>query len=84
MGYYDDPAGLIAACVVLEVLAGACVGLRCYTRKWKGQVVLASDWVMLVAFAFGTGLTVMEIYGQFVSITSAHRPGDSTWLTKSS
>ncbi|KAK3361888.1 hypothetical protein B0T24DRAFT_724336 [Lasiosphaeria ovina] len=64
MGYYDDPAGLIAASVIMELLAVACVSLRFYSRSWKGQVFIASDWVILVALIFATGLTAMEIYGK--------------------
>ncbi|KAK0714039.1 hypothetical protein B0T26DRAFT_628011, partial [Lasiosphaeria miniovina] len=59
---YDDPAGLIAASVIMELLAVACVSLRFYSRSWKGQVFIASDWVILVALIFATGLTAMEIY----------------------
>ncbi|KAI4861914.1 hypothetical protein F4820DRAFT_431981 [Hypoxylon rubiginosum] len=60
---YDDPAGLIAGSVVLELLAIFCVGLRFYSRRWKGQHILTSDWLILIAFIIGTGMTVVEIYG---------------------
>ncbi|RYC57229.1 hypothetical protein CHU98_g8984 [Xylaria longipes] len=60
---YANPAGLIAGCVVLEVVAGVSVALRFITRRWKQQKVIHSDWLVLVAFIFGTGLTVLEIYG---------------------
>ncbi|KAI8946325.1 hypothetical protein F4801DRAFT_564924 [Xylaria longipes] len=59
---YANPAGLIAGCVVLEVVAGVSVALRFITRRWKQQKVIHSDWLVLVAFIFGTGLTVLEIY----------------------
>jgi len=60
---YDNPAGLIASSVVLEVVVTFCVGLRFYSRRWKRQRVLISDWLVLAAFVFGTALTVVEIYG---------------------
>lgn len=60
---YDDPAGIIAGFVVLEILTILCVALRFYSRGWKGQRIITSDWLILAAFIIGTGLTVLEIYG---------------------
>ncbi|OTA99108.1 hypothetical protein M426DRAFT_95697 [Hypoxylon sp. CI-4A] len=60
---YDNPGGIIAGAVILEVLAILSVGLRFYTRRWKHQSVLVTDWLILAAFVFATGLTVIEIYG---------------------
>ncbi|KAI0180667.1 hypothetical protein GGR52DRAFT_521182 [Hypoxylon sp. FL1284] len=60
---YDNPAGLIAGSVILELLVILCVGLRFYSKRWKGQRILASDWLILVALVIGTGMTIVEIYG---------------------
>jgi hypothetical protein len=61
---YDDPTGVIVASAILEAIAILCVGLRFYSRKWKKQNFITSDWLILVALVFGTGLTAMEIYGE--------------------
>lgn len=45
------------------ILAAAAVGLRCYSMRWKHVSFTASEWLILSAFVFGTGLTIMEIYG---------------------
>lgn len=63
---YDSPGGIIAASVVTEILALAAVGLRFYSRRWKRQKYIVSDWLILVALVVGTGLAVMEIYGVFI------------------
>ncbi|KAI1093973.1 hypothetical protein F5B19DRAFT_491014 [Rostrohypoxylon terebratum] len=60
---YDNPGGLIAGSVILELIAVLAVGLRFYTRWWKRQRVLVSDWLILVASILATGMTVIEIYG---------------------
>ncbi|KAI8962345.1 hypothetical protein F5Y11DRAFT_323189 [Daldinia sp. FL1419] len=60
---YDNPGGIIAGSIILEVIAVLAVGLRFYTRRWKHQSVLVTDWLILVALVFATGLTVIEIYG---------------------
>ncbi|KAI1326099.1 hypothetical protein F5Y16DRAFT_237452 [Xylariaceae sp. FL0255] len=59
---YANPPGLIVGSVFLEVLAGGSVALRFLTRKWKEQPVIASDWLALVGFVFGTGLFIVEVY----------------------
>jgi len=63
MGIYDNPGGLIAGSVVLQVLTTTCVALRFYTRHWKGQKIIVSDWLVLAAWVFGTMLTVDMLYG---------------------
>jgi len=60
---YNSPGGIIAATVITEVLAVTCVVLRFYSRRWRRQKYITSDWLILVALVFGTGLAVMEIYG---------------------
>jgi hypothetical protein len=60
---YDNPAGMIAAAVILEIVTIVCIALRFYTRWWKKSQVFTSDWLILAAFICGTGLTVMQIYG---------------------
>ncbi|OTA61484.1 hypothetical protein K449DRAFT_331061 [Hypoxylon sp. EC38] len=61
--HYDKPASLIAGALVMEVVTALCVGLRFFLRRWKRHRIITSDWLILVAFTFGTGLTVLEIYG---------------------
>lgn len=63
---YNNPAGLIVASVILEILTTLGVGLRFYSRRWKRQSILLSDWLILIAWIFGTGLTVLEIYGKII------------------
>ena len=61
---YDNGGAIIAVSVILEVLVLVCVGLRFYTRIWKKTSFIASDWLLLAATIFATGLTVMQIYGE--------------------
>jgi hypothetical protein len=65
---YDNPAGMIAAAVILEIVTIVCIALRFYTRWWKKSQVFTSDWLILAAFICGTGLTVMQIYGKSFDI----------------
>ncbi|KAK4143923.1 uncharacterized protein C8A04DRAFT_28265 [Dichotomopilus funicola] len=60
---YDDPAGLVAGTVILQAISITCVGLRFYTKRWKRQEYLVSDWLILSALIFGIGLSVIQIYG---------------------
>jgi hypothetical protein len=60
---YNNPVGPIADSVMMEIIALLCVSLRFYTRRWKKTSILASDWLILAGFICGTGLTIMEIYG---------------------
>ncbi|KAF2193131.1 hypothetical protein K469DRAFT_693184 [Zopfia rhizophila CBS 207.26] len=73
---YDNPAGLIAGTVIMELFAATCIGLRFYSRRWKRCPILVTDWLILVAFVFGTGLTVMEIYG--VAVKALGHPLNAT------
>ncbi|KAI1120386.1 hypothetical protein F5Y10DRAFT_127508 [Nemania abortiva] len=59
---YDNPVGLIVGAAILQVLAALSVGLRFYTRRWKQQKIIISDWLVTVAFIFGLGLTALEFY----------------------
>ncbi|KAK8041469.1 hypothetical protein PG994_014476 [Apiospora phragmitis] len=71
---YDNPAGLIAASIILWLLTVICVSLRFGLRLWDRQSILTSDWLILFGWTFGTGLVAMEIYG--VAIKSlGHRVG---------
>jgi len=65
---YDNPAGLVAGTVVMQVVSTLCVGLRFYSRRWKRQTYIASDWLILVAWIFGLGLSVLMLYGEFVRL----------------
>jgi hypothetical protein len=63
---YDNPSGLIAASLMLELLAVTCVGLRFLSRYRLKGGILISDWLILAAAVFATGLTVLEIYGRWI------------------
>jgi hypothetical protein len=63
---YDDPIGLVAGSVVMEMVAGLCVGLRFYLKYTKRSKLIMSDWLILAALILGTGLTAMELYGKFL------------------
>ncbi|KAL1867924.1 hypothetical protein Daus18300_006199 [Diaporthe australafricana] len=60
---YDNPGGVIAGSVIMWILTVLCVGLRFGHKLRDNQKYHASDWLILTAWVFGTGLTVLEIYG---------------------
>lgn len=60
---YDNPAAIVAAAVILQTLTTACVALRFYSRRWKQQPHIISDWLILAAWVFGTGISVEILYG---------------------
>ncbi len=62
---YNNPVGLIAATVIIQLLSAICVGPRFYSRRLKRQPFITSDWLVLAAFIFGVGLTAIEIQGEF-------------------
>ncbi|KAI1823225.1 hypothetical protein F4861DRAFT_540218 [Xylaria intraflava] len=59
---YHNPPGLLAGTVILWFLATSSVALRFYSRRWKRQRFIISDWLILASSVFGTGLSVLEIY----------------------
>lgn len=61
---YNNPKGLIAESVILELLAATCVGLRFLSRRKRRVSFAADDWLMVVALIGATGLTVMQIWGR--------------------
>jgi hypothetical protein len=63
---YDDPAAIVAGTVVMQVVSTLCVGLRFYSRRWKHQSCIVSDWLILAAWVFGTGLSILMIYGSLL------------------
>ena len=63
---YDNPGGLIAATVILQVLVFACLGLRLASRRKLRQRLLVSDWLILAAILFGLGLSIILIFGMSV------------------
>lgn len=65
---YDNPGGLIAGSVIMWILTFLCVGLRFGHKLRDNQKYHASDWLILTAWVFGTGLTVLEIYGKSSAI----------------
>ncbi|KAK4170120.1 hypothetical protein QBC43DRAFT_679 [Cladorrhinum sp. PSN259] len=78
---YDDPAAIVAGTVVMQVVSTLCVGLRFYSRRWKHQSCIVSDWLILAAWVFGTGLSFLMLYG--VSRKSMAYPiGGNIWDPK--
>jgi hypothetical protein len=67
-GAYSSRGGVIASVVVLQLFSSICIGLRFYTRFWRRQSILVSDWLVLAAFVCATGLSVMEIYGSYAML----------------
>lgn len=60
---YDNPSGIIAASVILQLISILCVALRFYTYRKKGVATSTTDWLILASVIGALGLTVMEIYG---------------------
>ncbi|KAK0737602.1 hypothetical protein B0T21DRAFT_168395 [Apiosordaria backusii] len=60
---YDNPDALVAGTVIMQLVSTLCVALRFYSRRWKCQQFIASDWLVLAAYVFGTGLSVMMLWG---------------------
>lgn len=69
MTAYEEPAGLVAGTVVMQIFSTAAVGLRLFSRRAKGQMNwAASEWLIICAWIVGLGLSIIEIYGQYVGI----------------
>ncbi|KAK4201297.1 hypothetical protein QBC40DRAFT_278555 [Triangularia verruculosa] len=47
----------------MQLVSTLCVALRFYSRKWKRQQFITSDWLILAAWVFGTGLSVLMLWG---------------------
>jgi len=60
---YDNPNGIIAGAVVMEVIAVASVGLRFCTRYLNHSPVLISDRPILIALILAAGFMITEING---------------------
>ena len=60
---YNNPGGIVAASVILEIIAVGCVCLRLMAVKRVGMSFSVSDYLIVSALVCATGLTVMEIYG---------------------
>ncbi|KAI1415272.1 hypothetical protein F5Y13DRAFT_196630 [Hypoxylon sp. FL1857] len=60
---YDNPAGLIFGSAFMWLMTVLCVSLRFSNKIRERQRLTASDWLVLAGWIFGTGLTVLEIYG---------------------
>ncbi|KAI1101849.1 hypothetical protein F4804DRAFT_314853 [Jackrogersella minutella] len=59
----DNPTGLIVVSVLLWVITVVVVGLRFCSKIYERKRPSASDWLGLSGWVFGTGLTILEIYG---------------------
>ena len=64
---YDNPAGLIAAAVIGQVLVYLLVTLRFKTRYRHGRKFFAADWLILLAAILSTGLSTLQIHGMLHS-----------------
>lgn len=60
---YNNPKGIIAESIILEVLAAACVGLRFLARRRRKASLATDDWLIVIALVGATGLTVMQVWG---------------------
>jgi hypothetical protein len=67
MEAYHNPAGILAATVILQLAATSCVMLRLYSSYKKGIRFGASEWLILGALISSIGLTVITIYGMRLS-----------------
>lgn len=61
---YDNPRGIIAATVILQLISLTCVGLRLYSGHRRRIPIGASDWLIIAASICAIGLSAMEIYGE--------------------
>ena len=52
---YDNPGGLIAGTVVMWLMTVLSVGLRIGSKIRERQKLLASDWLIIAGWIFGTG-----------------------------
>ncbi len=60
---YDNPKGIIAGAVLMQVMVSTLCINAFYTRRWQKSQIMISDWLILAAATCGAGLTVIEIYG---------------------
>lgn len=66
MPAYDNPSGIIAAAIVLQLIATTAVALRFYSTYKKKPPWEASEWLILGAWFSSLSLVGMEIYGKLI------------------
>ncbi|KAL5371989.1 hypothetical protein DPSP01_013835 [Paraphaeosphaeria sporulosa] len=59
---YDNPHGLIAAAVIVQVLVLLMIGSRFMSHKMKGLEFHTSDYLIIVAGILSTALAIEQIY----------------------
>ena len=60
---FNNPGGIIAAAVILEIASVSIVALRLFSSHRREVRFTISDWLILASLVGATGLTAMEIYG---------------------
>jgi hypothetical protein len=65
---YDNPPVLVTTAIIVQLLATACVVLRIQSGRKLRTPFEASEWLIIGALGLSFALTVLEIYGVFVSI----------------
>ncbi|KAL9057050.1 MAG: hypothetical protein Q9162_002598 [Coniocarpon cinnabarinum] len=65
---YNNPKGIIAASVILELISSSCVVARFLARRKQKPFFGIDDWLILASLIGATGLAVMEIYGVAIGV----------------
>ncbi|KAL9089892.1 MAG: hypothetical protein Q9159_002249 [Coniocarpon cinnabarinum] len=65
---YNNPKGIIAASVILELISSSCVVARFLARRKQKPSFGIDDWLILASLIGATGLAVMEIYGVAIGV----------------
>lgn len=62
---YDNPDGLIAAAVIVQILVLGMVASRFVSHRMKGLKSHTSDYLIIVAATLSTALAIEQIYCKF-------------------
>lgn len=75
---YNDPHGLIAAAVIVQILVLGMIGARFASHKMQGLRFHVSDYPIIVAGVLSTALAIEQIY--CMRLITQGRPGHSLLL----
>lgn len=70
---YDNPDGLIAAAVIVQILVIAMIVSRFVSHKIRNLKYHTSDYLIIVAGVLSTALAIEQIYCKYLEVRQGRR-----------